>query len=135
MRYKGIKGKFWDIFSQYIRLRDWYKYGTCVSCYKHIEHWKEADAGHYIAASKGGFALLFNEDNVHLQCKHCNNPTWSPDSSVGYGFELERRLGVGTTKRLYDMKKLVTKEWSKLEYAQKIAEYKAKIEALRVIHS
>ncbi len=133
MRYKGNKGKFWKVFSQFIRMRDYYKYGTCVSCGLPLAHWKLCDAGHYIAAGHCGFGLLFDEKNVNAQCKRCNNPKWTPDASVGYKYELDRRFGEGTADSLYERfkdnqyKGKITKEFTQLEYESKINYYKEKI--------
>lgn len=135
-RYKGIKGDFWTVFSQYIRLRDWVFYGTCISCGSHLESWKYADCGHFIAAGHCGFDLLFDEKNNNLQCKHCNNPMWSPDSGAFYAEGLDRRYGKGTANRLitryraHKDRGVVTKEWTKQEYEKKIKLYQRRINTL-----
>lgn len=135
-RYKGIKGDFWTVFSQYIRLRDWTKYGTCISCGNKIDNWKMADCGHYIAAGHCGFSLLFDEKNNNLQCKKCNNPKWTPDAGVFYGIGLDQRYGKGTAKKLeeryndYHFKGKVMKEWSELEYKKKIKLYQKRVDKL-----
>ena len=135
MRWKGKKGKLWEWFSRYTRLRDFKKYHRCISCNNIVEDWRMADAGHYISVTAGGLDLTFEEKNVNLQCKRCNNPTWSPDAPIGYGLNLDQRYGYGTAAGLYqrsqDNKKIGnTTKWTSLEYDQKIAEYKAKFEAL-----
>lgn len=69
------KQKAWTVFSQYIRLRDCLEttgtlhMGKCCTCGKIISY-KESQAGHFIPG-RGG-AILFLENNVHLQCAGCN---------------------------------------------------------------
>ncbi|RKY08530.1 MAG: recombinase, partial [Planctomycetota bacterium] len=58
----------WDLFSQYIRLRDTQDDGYCYCCCCGLpRHWKRMDAGHFI--SRGHLYLRYNEKNVHAQCK------------------------------------------------------------------
>jgi len=65
------KAKAWKVFSRYIRERDKW---TCYTCGKSGEHDEDRashfDAGHLI--SRYWAATLFDEDNVHCQCKGCN---------------------------------------------------------------
>jgi len=135
-RYRGLKGKYWTLFSEYVRRRDFIAYGRCVSCNEGISDWRYADAGHFIAAGRCGFALLFDPLNVNLQCKRCNNPRWRPDAGAFYYRGLDARYGAGTAATLqqrYDdvhFKGKTTKEWSKREYEAKIVEIKEKKAAL-----
>ena len=78
MKHKSIgklKKEVWDICSQYIRLRDCLRttgtsdYGNCITCTK-LVHRKDADAGHFIGREHT--PTLYDERNVHLQCKRCN---------------------------------------------------------------
>lgn len=68
-----LKKKLWREFSIYIRRREADDNGfvRCFTCRK-ISHWKELDAGHYIAKNVGGANLYFNEKNVQPQCTACN---------------------------------------------------------------
>ncbi len=130
-RWVGIKGCLWAIFSDYIRLRDFIEYGgKCVSCNHRVEHWKDADPGHFISVTSGNFETCFAEDNVHLQCKRCNNPTWTPDASLPYRVELDRRLGKGTADKIIARSKLPAKAYSTLEYGRAITHYKEKFDIL-----
>lgn len=65
------KDRAWEQFSMFIRLRDSGPdgYGQCVTCQRNA-HWRTMDAGHWITRAKE--ATLFDERNVHLQCKGCN---------------------------------------------------------------
>jgi len=119
-RWVGLRGVYWKIFSMYIRKRDFIKYnGRCVSCPRILEDWKLGDAGHYVSVARGGIDLCFDETNVHLQCKRCNNPEWTVDASIPFAEELDRRLGDGTAKNLSAR---VHKEMGKVPSAE---EYKA----------
>ena len=72
---KTEKDKAWTFFSRYIRLRDCLettgsiKIGLCCTC-NHVVDYKKSQAGHFIPG-RGG-AILFLENNVHLQCYSCN---------------------------------------------------------------
>ena len=126
IRYKGIKGKLWEVFSRFIRIRDYIKYKRCISCGQFL-HWKDGDAGHFVAAGNRGFGLLFDEQNVALQCKGCNNPTWTPDASIPFGIELDKRCGVGTSATLWERRLEINKVWTDGEYKEKIEYYKEQI--------
>ncbi len=133
-RYKGIKGLYWSLFSEYVRRRDFYKYKTCVSCGKTFNTWKDSQAGHYAPAGNCGFGLLFDEDNVHAECPGCNNPVFSPGKLITYRMNLVARYGEKWVKKLDDRyknaKNLSVKEWTKLEYEQEILKLKKKLKAL-----
>ena len=91
-RYKKVKGKAWKILSDYVRMRDFIIYRRCVSCGKTIHDWKDGDAGHFISMGGHGALVGFNDDNVHLQCKHCN---LNSSFHLGEPFESEmRRRGI-----------------------------------------
>ena len=53
-------------FNKYIRLRD--KGNVCISCQKIP---KKENAGHFYNANNH-YNVRFDENNVHLQCEHCN---------------------------------------------------------------
>jgi hypothetical protein len=71
----SLKKKTWVEFSRYIRLRDCLKttgspdYGKCITCGRLVGITR-SDAGHFI--SRRFSSTLFDERNVHLQCKQCN---------------------------------------------------------------
>lgn len=133
-RYKGLKGKFWDVFSDFIRLRDFLKYGTCVACGKKVSSYKELQGGHYAPAGNCGFYLLFHEDNVSGECSGCNG--FDSGHLVWYRENLIRRIGMERYQHIIDeydasrFKGKTTKAWNDREYAIKIEEYKAKIKEL-----
>jgi len=133
-RYKGLKGKFWDVFAEYVRVRDYFKYGTCISCNKKVGSYKELQAGHYMAAGSCGFGLLFDDRNVNGECQYCNG--FDDNHVVGYRKNLDIRYGEGTAKSLEDryedahFRGKIVKEWSKREYEDKVFEYEERIKQL-----
>lgn len=131
-RYEGRKGIYWMLLSKYVRMRDFLKHGTCVSCEGEFEKWDDAQAGHYAPAGNCGFALLFDKDNVHAECPACNNPRFSPGKLIPYRSTLVKRYGEKYAKKLDERYKnqVITKEWSQKEYDQKIWELKAEVEEL-----
>jgi rubredoxin len=62
--------KAWRAFSRYIRLRDSRgEYFICPTCGRTLPL-EQADAGHYISRARMG--TMFDELNVHAQCRKCN---------------------------------------------------------------
>ena len=100
-RYKGknseIKDKAWSLLSDYVRCRDFVKYGTCVARGTKIINWRESDAGHFYSMSGHGALLGFDEMNVHMQSKNSNQISSQAD---GAAFEktLIKRYGNGILK-------------------------------------
>jgi Bacteriophage Lambda NinG protein len=133
-RYKGNKGKYWTLLSEFVRRRDFIQFGRCISCGNPVSDWREFDAGHFIAAGGGGFALLFDERNVNGECQYDN--AFNETHLVLYKRGLDERYGAGTSDHLeeryrdFHFKGKTTKEWSKKEYEAKIAEIKEKLAAL-----
>jgi hypothetical protein len=60
------ENKAWKAFSLYIRERGLFRCPTCGAV-KPIE---QADAGHYISRVRK--SVMFDEMNVHAQCRKCN---------------------------------------------------------------
>lgn len=133
MRYKGIKGKLWKVFSEFIRKRDHQKYGSCITCGK-SKAYEELQAGHYAPAGNCGFALLFDERNVHGECNYDN--AFNAGHLIQYRTNLERRYGrdfVQDIEERYNDSRYrgkTTKEWDKKTYETKILYYKEKIKEL-----
>ena len=73
---RKLKKECWDLFSRYIRMRDCLRttgtleHGKCISC-GDLKPINQCDAGHFINRWYG--STFFDERNVHLQCKRCNN--------------------------------------------------------------
>ena len=110
------------IFNQYIRLRDnglW-----CISCGLPP---KKKNAGHYY--SQGGHSnVRFNEDNVHLQCEHCN--TYLSGNLLNYQIGIEKRIGAEKLIELQG-KAHIEKKWSTDEIKEIIRVYKNKVRQLQ----
>lgn len=130
MRYKGIKGKFWIVFSEYIRKRDTKKYGRCIACGRR----RRLQAGHFAPASNCGFALLFDERNVNGECAGCN--AFDGGHLIGYRIGLLQRYGEAFVQQLesdYNASRYrgkITKVWSQKEFEEKIAHYKKLLDEL-----
>lgn len=64
--------RLWKLVSDYVRIRDWYKYGTCAATGKRIEHWSEGHGGH-LKPYTGCYGLFkFDVRNIHLQHGNSN---------------------------------------------------------------
>ena len=112
-----------QVFNKFIRLRD--KDEFCISCQKPP---KKQNAGHYF--SSGGHSnVRFDEDNVHLQCEHCN--TFLSGNLLNYQIEIEKRIGA---ERLIELqaKAHLEKKWTKDELKEIIAIYKKKIKQIEL---
>ena len=110
------------IFNKYIRLRDMGL--VCISCQQPP---KKKNAGHYF--SSGGHSnVRFDEDNVHLQCEHCN--TFLSGNLLNYQIGIEKRIGAEKLIELQARAHL-TKKWTIDELKDLIKEYKTKVRALQ----
>ena len=108
-------------FNKYIRHRD--KGLNCISCDKPP---KKANAGHFY--SQGGHSnVRFHEDNVHLQCEHCNS--YLSGNLLNYRIGIEKRIG---TARLIVLEVIAheTKKWTIQELNEIIEMYKRKLKEL-----
>jgi hypothetical protein len=130
-RYEGLAGILWFVLSRYVRRAEFALYGgLCVDgCGGRVENWQDADCGHFRASSRG-FATRFKRENLGLQKKSCNNPTWSPDSSYGFGITIDKRYGKGTAEKLTKLSHTVSKGYSQLEYDREIKKYMELFEKL-----
>ena len=72
-------------FNNYIRQRD--KGNLCISCKKPP---KKENAGHFYSGG-GHYNVRFDEDNVHLQCEHCN--TFLSGNLLEYRHNLLMKIG------------------------------------------
>lgn len=84
--------RYWKLVSDLVRIFDFYKYGQCVSCGKHMNHWSEGDCGHFKAFTLCNSYFKFDFKNLALQCKGCNK-LGSGDTGHRFGEELKRRHG------------------------------------------
>lgn len=109
------------IFNKYIRLRDMGL--LCISCNTLP---KKKNAGHYF--SSGGHSnVRFDEENVHLQCEHCN--TYLSGNLLNYQIGIEKRIGADRLIELQGRAHL-EKRWSVDELKEIIKKYKTKVRGL-----
>ena len=101
-----VKRELDTVFSKYIRLRDSIDgiVGACKTCNK-IQDISQMDAGHFM--SRRFMSTRWNEKNVHLQCKYCNN--WGAGEQFKMGKYIDKVYGSGTANNLEEMSKIPTK--------------------------
>lgn len=91
------KDRAWTQFSMFIRLRDSGPdgYAQCCTCPRNA-HWRTMDAGHW--KTRGKEATLFDEHNVHLQCKGCNK--WQNGKELEHEQHIIRKYGPDEPQRI-----------------------------------
>ena len=110
-----------QVVNKYIRVRD--EGLNCISCDLPP---KKKNAGHYY--SQGGHsAVRFDEDNIHLQCEHCN--TFLSGNLLNYQIGIEKRIG-GEKLMQLQAKAHDVKKWTKEELKELIEIYKKKIKSI-----
>lgn len=87
-----LRKKAWCITSDFIRMRDFIKYGYCVSCLTTIHNWRMSDPAHYHSFAGNGVLSGFNLMNMHMSCKFCNG---FRGAAAGHEMaeEIKRRYG------------------------------------------
>jgi hypothetical protein len=105
-------------FNKYIRLRD--KGNVCISCQKPP---KKENAGHFYNANNH-YNVRFDENNVHLQCEHCN--TFLSGNLINYRENLLKKIGEGEFQ-LLEAEAKKTRKFTKEELKEIIETYKKKI--------
>lgn len=105
-------------FNKYIRLRD--KGNVCISCQKKP---KKENAGHFYNANNH-YNVRFDENNVHLQCEHCN--TFLSGNLINYRENLLKKIGEGEFQ-LLEAEANKTRKFTKEELKEIINTYKKKI--------
>lgn len=109
-------------FNKYIRLRD--EGNVCISCQKPP---KKKNAGHFFNAHNH-WNVRFNEDNVHLQCEHCN--TSLSANLIEYQIHLIEKIGQERYDALCEIAR-ETRKFTVAELMQINELYKAKIKNLK----
>lgn len=113
--YEAIAKK---VFQKWVRLRDAGR--GCISCGGQIE-----DGGHYYEAGKYS-GLIFDEDNVHGQCRRCNR--FLSGNLIEYRKGLINRYGTDFIFNLEEKAdKFRNKKYTRDELIEIINEYKLKI--------
>lgn len=85
-----LQKKLWKMTSDLVRIRDWYKYRTCVATGRRIERWQDGQAGHFRSYSKCNALYKFDIRNIHMQ-SYSSNAWGDFDDWKAYEQELERR--------------------------------------------
>ena len=67
-----LQKRLWRATSDFVRLRDWYKYRSCTATNRPIERWQDGQAGHFISYSKCNGMFKFDTDNIFLQSAYSN---------------------------------------------------------------
>lgn len=120
----GLKKKLWEVFSQYIRRRNADSAGMvfCFTCGS-PHHWKDLDAGHYVAKSLG-LSVYFEEKNVHPQCTGCNR--FRHGNLTQYALKLKETYGDSILEELDAIRK-IGRKISRSGYEEMIERYKMKV--------
>lgn len=118
--------KAWKVVSDYVRKRDWEKYGGFCSdgCGTRIEHWQDGDCGHWKAWSVCHGLFKYELTNLAFQSSNCNRLS---DGRVGYGLGETLKIRWGNNhldwiefeNEKYRGKKI--EEWELVEMVAKLA--------------
>lgn len=68
-----VEKRLWKLVSDYVRTRDFERWGNCISCGKMFNNWNEAQAGHYRPFAKCKGYTKFDYRNCFAQCAYCNS--------------------------------------------------------------
>ncbi len=124
IKYSKLMSEAKKAFQSWVRKRDEGK--PCISCGKmEAEQW---DGGHYFKAEvyRG---VIFNEDNVHKQCSHCNR--WLDANLIPYRANLIYKIGLIEVQELEkEADTTRQKKWSRSELIEIRDKYKKLIKQL-----
>ena len=110
------KKELWKYFSLYVKYRDNF---TCFTCGKSNLVGADCQSGHFIPAGACGLELYFNEDNVHVQCSHCNLALQG--NQYLYGLKLGKKAD--ELREIYNRRNNAFK-YDKHDYERLIEKYK-----------
>jgi len=85
--------KLWTVVREKYLQEDFEKFnGKCVTCNKHLEHWKDGQLAHYKAWSVCNSWFKYERKNLRLSCANCNRLS---DGVIGKRFadELIKQYG------------------------------------------
>jgi hypothetical protein len=121
------RARYW--FQRWIRYRDLGHKCICESCPNILSNIKAFDAGHYHKAELYS-NLVFDEDNVHGQCKGCNG--FRDGNIIEYRKGLVKKIGIDGVISLED-RALYNKEifkWNRDELILLLEEYKTLVKLI-----
>lgn len=127
-----LKDDLKPILSRFIRLRDCLRttgspdYGECITCDGHFRY-DQLDAGHFMSRSYN--ATLYDERNVHAQCKGCN--AFKNGDVLEYRRQINLLYGEGVAEEIEYRAKHTTKKFTPQELEQLKKELTEKISKLR----
>lgn len=127
-----LKKALWTIFSKYIRLRD--AIATtgdpfkvkCITCGAEKQT-VEVDAGHFY--SRRFTEIMFDEHNVHAQCKKCNMPPGNGEQYL-YSLKIIEMYGQEELDRLTKAR-YKSKKFGRPELRDMIEDYEMKFNDLK----
>lgn len=68
-----LQKRWWKLTTDFRRIEDFLRWGTCPSCNKPFTTWEESQGGHYRAYSLCKGYKKFCDKNVFAQCAYCNS--------------------------------------------------------------
>jgi hypothetical protein len=107
-----------QVFNKWIRQRD--AGLNCISCNKKA---LKENAGHFYNANNH-YNVRFDENNVHLQCEHCN--TFLSGNLLNYRENIIKKIGEKEFKEL-ELRANKTRKFTKEELKEIIETYKQKL--------
>lgn len=87
--------RLWKVVSDFVRIRDFHEYKTCISCGKYFTEWQNANwqAGHYNPYSVCRGYSKFDLNNIFGQCSYCNRGYNGAPSGAHFKENILRRYG------------------------------------------
>ena len=120
-----IQKKVWKLVSDYVRIRDWYKYKGISVTGQYIQHWKEGDAGHFIGWTTCNNVFKFDVRNIHLQQSNSNRLSSMADGER-FAKTINERYGQNYTDFLHSENNKLhggkLNDYDLIEYAKEIIE-------------
>ena len=123
------KDRAWAILSDYSRLRDFAKYGVCISSGERVNHWRDFHSGHYSSMGSCGASAGFYDLNVNGQTYY-ENMHGGMESGGRYKDELVKRYGEVVLTLIQEEKRKIVKA-DEFFFIKKIEEIYAKFQELR----
>lgn len=77
--------RYWKVTSDFVRIRDFYKYGSCIACGRRASHWSELQGGHYKSWGSCRGYSKWDINNIFGECGICN--TGFNSNEVGANFK------------------------------------------------
>lgn len=86
------------LFSEYVRKRDFKKYGSCVTCGQQLTY-EKTQCGHFVTRARK--ATRWNKKNASGQCAACN--CWWGWRQYEHGIELDKRWWSWTAQEMLSL--------------------------------